>query len=143
CVARRRMRVAVVYGGRSGEHEVSVESARSVLEAIDRARHDVVPIAITQDGTWLAAAPDALLGGEAAAASHILPTAEPASREVTHIDHDRGDLASLGGRSTSCSRSCMEPTARMGVCKDYSSSRAFRTSDPASWPQQLGWTRSR
>ncbi len=49
----KKIRVAVLYGGRSAEHEVSVVSARSVLQAIDRDRYDVVPIAITKSGRWL------------------------------------------------------------------------------------------
>jgi D-alanine-D-alanine ligase len=49
----RRMRVGVVYGGRSGEHEVSLRSAASIIAALDPARYEVVPIAITKDGRWL------------------------------------------------------------------------------------------
>jgi len=48
-----RQRVAVILGGRSGEHEVSVVSARSVLDALDRERWDVVPIGISKSGAWL------------------------------------------------------------------------------------------
>ena len=40
----------MIFGGRSGEHEVSIRSARSVVEAIDRTRYEVVPIAITEEG---------------------------------------------------------------------------------------------
>lgn len=49
----KKLRVGLVFGGRSGEHEVSLRSARSVVEAIDRSRFDVVPIAITKEGKWL------------------------------------------------------------------------------------------
>jgi len=49
----KKLRVAVLYGGTSAEHEVSVVSARSVLAAIDRDKYDVVPIAITKSGEWL------------------------------------------------------------------------------------------
>src|SRR5262245_29776243 len=49
----RRLRVGVVYGGRSGEHEVSLRSAATVIGAFDPARFEVVPIAITKDGRWL------------------------------------------------------------------------------------------
>lgn len=49
----KKIRVGVVYGGRSGEHEISLRSARSVIEALDRERYDVVPIAITKEGKWL------------------------------------------------------------------------------------------
>jgi D-alanine-D-alanine ligase len=47
------IRVAVLYGGTSGEHEVSVVSAASVLRAIDRTRYEVVPVAIGKDGRWI------------------------------------------------------------------------------------------
>jgi len=45
--------VGVIFGGRSSEHEISVRSARSVIEVIDRKKYDVVPIAINKDGKWL------------------------------------------------------------------------------------------
>jgi D-alanine-D-alanine ligase len=45
--------VGLIYGGRSGEHEVSVLSANSVLSAIDRQKYDVLPIGITKEGRWL------------------------------------------------------------------------------------------
>jgi hypothetical protein len=48
-----KTRLAILYGGRSAEHQVSVVSARSVMEALDRDRFEVVPIAITRDGAWL------------------------------------------------------------------------------------------
>ncbi len=48
-----KLRVAILYGGRSAEHEVSVVSARSVMAAIDRSKYDVVPIAITKAGRWM------------------------------------------------------------------------------------------
>ncbi|HTK38485.1 MAG TPA: D-alanine--D-alanine ligase family protein [Pyrinomonadaceae bacterium] len=48
-----KKRVGVVFGGRSGEHEISIRSARTVIEQIDKDKYDVVPIAITQDGRWL------------------------------------------------------------------------------------------
>jgi len=48
-----RRRVLVLFGGRSGEHEVSVTSARSVLVALDRGLWDVTPLAIARDGGWL------------------------------------------------------------------------------------------
>ncbi|MGH2606331.1 MAG: D-alanine--D-alanine ligase A, partial [Anaerolineales bacterium] len=46
---RRRLRVGVVFGGRSGEHEISLRSASSIIKALDPSRYDVVPIAITKD----------------------------------------------------------------------------------------------
>lgn len=50
---QRKIRVGVIFGGRSGEHEVSLASARSILSAIDRSKYDVVPIGITKEGQWI------------------------------------------------------------------------------------------
>lgn len=49
-----RQRLAVIFGGRSGEHEVSVTSARSIMREADRDRFEVTPIGITRRGAWLA-----------------------------------------------------------------------------------------
>jgi D-alanine-D-alanine ligase len=49
----KKLRVGVIFGGRSGEHEVSIRSARAIVESIDRKKFDVVPIAITKSGKWL------------------------------------------------------------------------------------------
>ncbi|NWG34441.1 MAG: D-alanine--D-alanine ligase [Chloroflexi bacterium] len=48
-----KLRVAVLFGGRSGEHEVSLMSARSVLSVLNPARYEVTQIGITRDGAWL------------------------------------------------------------------------------------------
>ncbi len=48
----RKIKVGVVFGGRSGEHEVSLQSAKSILEAIDRTKYDVVPVGIDKEGRW-------------------------------------------------------------------------------------------
>jgi D-alanine-D-alanine ligase len=53
---QKKLRVGILFGGRSGEHEVSLLSAASVLKSIDREEFDVVPIGITKEGRWLAAA---------------------------------------------------------------------------------------
>src|SRR5439155_17823183 len=49
----KKLRVGILFGGRSGEHDVSLLSAASVLNAIDRTKYDVVPIGITKEGRWL------------------------------------------------------------------------------------------
>ena len=56
-----RIRIAVVFGGRSTEHAISCVSAGSVLAALDRDRYDVVPIGITPEGRWVVAPDDAAL----------------------------------------------------------------------------------
>lgn len=51
-----KKKVGVIFGGRSGEHEISIRSAKTVIEQIDPGKYDVVPIAITNEGRWLSPA---------------------------------------------------------------------------------------
>src|SRR5580693_10067164 len=50
----KRIRVGVLFGGRSGEHEVSLISAASVIQALDPEKYEAAPIGITKEGRWLA-----------------------------------------------------------------------------------------
>src|ERR1035438_8456767 len=60
-----KLRVGILFGGRSGEHEVSLLSAASVVNAIDKTKYEVVPIGITKEGRWLTAEhAERLLKGE-------------------------------------------------------------------------------
>jgi D-alanine-D-alanine ligase len=74
-----RTRLAILYGGRSAEHQVSVVSARSVMEALDPDRFEVVPIAITRDGAWLLPDRSPL---ELTAADGALPEVEAAGKAL-------------------------------------------------------------
>jgi D-alanine-D-alanine ligase len=63
----KKIRVGILFGGRSGEHEVSLLSAASVFNAIDKDKYEVVPIGITKEGRWVTAADaERLLYGKAA-----------------------------------------------------------------------------
>src|ERR1700746_3533088 len=74
----KKLRVGVLFGGRSGEHEVSLLSAASVVDAIDKSKYDVVPIGITKEGRWLTAGDaEALLHGKAADDSKHLRAGDP------------------------------------------------------------------
>lgn len=50
---RKKLRVAVLFGGRSGEHEVSLISAASIMQAMDKSKYEVYPVGITREGRWL------------------------------------------------------------------------------------------
>jgi D-alanine-D-alanine ligase len=81
----KKLRVGILFGGRSGEHEVSLLSAASILKAIDRTKFEVVPIGITKDGHWLAAgdARGLLEGGESSIARRLRagdPEATPGAK---------------------------------------------------------------
>jgi D-alanine-D-alanine ligase len=68
----KKLRVGILFGGRSGEHEVSLLSAASILKAIDRKKFDVVPIGINKSGHWLtSSAAQGLLEGSAPDAGPI------------------------------------------------------------------------
>jgi D-alanine-D-alanine ligase len=63
----KKLRIGVLFGGRSGEHEISLLSAASVLKAINKNKYEVVPIGITKEGSWLTEVhAERLLRGEAA-----------------------------------------------------------------------------
>jgi D-alanine-D-alanine ligase len=53
-MAKRKIRVGILFGGRSGEHEVSLTSAQGIIKAIDKHKYEVVPIGITKEGRWIA-----------------------------------------------------------------------------------------
>jgi D-alanine-D-alanine ligase len=61
-----KVRVGVVFGGQSGEHEISLLSAQSVMRAMDKDKYEIVPIGVTQEGRWLAGGDPlkALTGGQ-------------------------------------------------------------------------------
>src|SRR5919107_5527658 len=50
---RGKVRVAVLFGGQSGEHDVSLRSAQNVMDALDPDRYEIVPVGITREGRWL------------------------------------------------------------------------------------------
>ena len=74
----KKLRVGLLFGGRSGEHEVSLLSAASILAAIDANKYEVVPIGISKEGRWLAAAhAERLLKGEPVHDSRQLRAGDP------------------------------------------------------------------
>ena len=85
----KKLRVGILFGGRSGEHEVSLLSAASVLGAIDRNKFDVTPIGITREGRWLAAA-DAnhLLQGDIGAVARRLRAGDPEATPGAKLLHE-------------------------------------------------------
>ena len=49
----QKIKLGIIFGGRSGEHEISIRSAKTVIEQIDKDKYEVIPIAISQEGNWL------------------------------------------------------------------------------------------
>ena len=80
---RRRVRVAIVFGGRSGEHSISAATAAGVMRSIDREAYDVLPVGITREGRWVLPGGDASqweLGG-----SRLPEVTTEAGREIDSL----------------------------------------------------------
>jgi len=93
-----KLRVGILFGGRSGEHEVSLLSAASVLNAIDKTKYEVVPIGITKDGRWLTAEhAEMLLRGEKHADKPALSKAEGSIRAAQAVHLRAGDPEATPG----------------------------------------------
>jgi D-alanine-D-alanine ligase len=88
---KKRLRVGVLFGGRSGEHEVSLVSAASVIRGMDPDKYEAVPIGITKDGHWLVGEgaikmlPDILKGGR-----RVMLTADPTEAALVPLDREAG-----------------------------------------------------
>jgi len=85
-----RVRVGIIFGGRSGEHEVSLASAASVLQALDRQRYEAVPLGITKEGEWVTGGDPLRALADAAGVTLALPP--PSSAEALVKSEARGGL---------------------------------------------------
>jgi D-alanine-D-alanine ligase len=76
---KKKLVVGIIFGGRSGEHEVSLMSARGVMEAVDTTKYEIMPIGITKEGRWLASGDPlkALSSGELGESNPAALLAEP------------------------------------------------------------------
>ncbi len=95
--SQRKIRVAVVFGGRSTEHAVSCLGAGHILAAIDRDRYDVLPVGITRDGRWVLTSDDparlAIHGGELPSVESV---ASPGSEIAARLDRGARGLVVTG-----------------------------------------------
>ncbi|MCB8961651.1 MAG: D-alanine--D-alanine ligase [Ardenticatenales bacterium] len=95
----KKIRVGVIFGGRSGEHEVSLQSARSVMAALDRNKYEVVEIGISRTGRWLlGGAMAALDSGEMADAQPVSLLPDPERHALVRLDDaNPGHVVELEG----------------------------------------------
>src|SRR5712691_9755623 len=96
---QRRIRVGVIFGGRSGEHEVSLASARSIMENVNREKYDVVAIGISKQGRWLVGGDplQALTDGQADELAPVSMLPDPQERELMRLGRP-GELTPSGPR---------------------------------------------
>jgi D-alanine-D-alanine ligase len=88
-----KIRIGVIFGGRSGEHEVSLHSARSVMDALDKDRYETIPIGITKDGHWVTGNSTwkALRSGAGETVDAAL-LGEPGQHALMAVEEDRGRM---------------------------------------------------
>lgn len=84
----RRMRVGVIFGGRSGEHEISLASVRSVIDAMDEEKYKIIPIGITKEGRWIASGDPvrALESGDVSASKPAALLGDPSRRNLMKLE---------------------------------------------------------
>ncbi len=86
-----KLKVGVIFGGQSGEHEVSLVSAQGIMKAMDEERYEIIPIGITKEGRWLTSGePMKLLQSGGPGVSAQVAEAEPETREL--VPRSRRDL---------------------------------------------------
>ena len=90
---KQKARVGLLFGGRSGEHEVSLMSAQGIMGAIDREKYEVVPIGITKEGKWLASGDPmkALTSGSLGDSHPVALLAEPSQRGLVRFGEDESE----------------------------------------------------
>ncbi len=87
----KRLRIGVVFGGRSGEHEVSLASAASVIRALDPEKYEAVPIGITKDGRWLVGTGAVkLLGDVLKSGDRVMLPADPTAAQLVPVGPSSG-----------------------------------------------------
>src|SRR6266850_4242929 len=82
-----KIRVGVIFGGRSAEHQVSLVSATSIMNALDKEKYEVIPIGITHEGKWLSS-PDAvqlLKSGDPASGIEKILIPDPSQRSLVNV----------------------------------------------------------
>ena len=83
----RKIRLGILFGGRSGEHEVSLISAASIIKALDASKYEVVPIGITREGKWLVgSAGDTVLPNIFKDGQPVMPSADPSGPTLVPLD---------------------------------------------------------
>ncbi len=81
-----KTKIGVIFGGRSGEHEISIRSAKTVIEKLDKEKYDVLPIAISNAGKWLSPA----------ASLKMLPESAQNVLHETNVNFSEDEIALLG-----------------------------------------------
>ena len=136
-----KKRIAVIFGGHSTEYDVSLQSAFSVLQSIDRSRLEIVPVGITREGEWY----------------HYTGKIEKISNNTWFEDEENlypiivsqsrlsQTFIEISSKSSQLIWYSQYYTAKMGkmaLCKDYLNWQEYRLLDAIRFRQRFVWTRT-
>jgi len=129
----KKLRVGILFGGRSGEHEVSLLSAASILKAIDRRKFEVVPIGITKAGRWLTSdRAQALLTGASDESPNAASGSSPApATAVTALIPDAAAIEEASQSSGAGKLDCVFPVLHGTFGEDGTIQGLFELADIA------------
>ena len=136
--------IAVFFGGRSTEHEISVISANQAINAIDRDKYNVVPIYISKEGAWYTG--DCLLDLQRYRnLSQLLKESEAVYMRPIYGDYNLyySQPKGLFGKKNVAAKIDVEPTARTAHSKEFSTQSASHTQAATHSPRPTAWTKSR
>ncbi|MBI2712145.1 MAG: D-alanine--D-alanine ligase [Bdellovibrio sp.] len=124
----KKLRVAVLYGGRSGEHEISLRSAASVIRHLDPSRFDVIPVAIDKQGRWLLNDLSLIQNS-----GDVLPVFKDAPKVLLppNPENSQASLVVLGGSKSPQSVDVIFPVMHGPLCEDGSIQGIFELADVA------------
>jgi D-alanine-D-alanine ligase len=114
----KKTRVGIIFGGRSAEHEVSLRSARNIVDAVNKAKYDVVLIFVAKDGKWFLCKNESVLDNP-----NEVEASVNANDQITFAPEGRGQIFYLSGAKarlqlTSFSRFCTDHSVKMERCRD-------------------------
>jgi D-alanine-D-alanine ligase len=107
----KKLRIGIIYGGRSGEHEVSLASAASVFQSLDPDRYEAIAIRIEKDGRWILPSEPPRVMKAADVIKGALPRPEETTREAHPMAHPGGDTLMVMSSSDGSGRSAVSGLA--------------------------------
>lgn len=91
-MGKEKLRIVVLFGGRSGEHEVSLLSAASVIKALDKRKYEVIPVGITREGKWLAGVDPLQMAANSCQGKPVTVLVDPGQNGLTQAGWNQGEF---------------------------------------------------
>ena len=92
---KNKLRIGVIFGGQSGEHDVSLMSAQSVMSALDREKYEIIPVGISREGRWITGNAFAALSSGASGSRPAALLPDPKAAALMQIDQSETETAGI------------------------------------------------